>query len=231
MRRSSWSSTSSSTLRPPDTTFSPLSSRGVMRCRDHHPRRVPPVLGDECQARRGDDAELLHIGPDRRQAGAQGGDQHVSGPARVLPDHHATAVTVQQVAHRPTEVIGQYGRQVDVGGASDPIRSEEATHQPGAGVGVAAGRSAPSPTRARPSPGPRRSEARRSVSGRGCRGRGPTHRASASGRPGPGRPAPAAGPLSVTESCSCCGRQAEPSGAPSQMTPTDSAGRRWRARW
>ena len=108
MSRSSCSSTSSSIFRPPETTFSPLSSAGLCDAETMIPAACPPCSATIGQAGRGDDAELdarrPRPTPGRR---ADGRDQHVARAARVLADHHAAAGAIEQVADRATEVVGE----------------------------------------------------------------------------------------------------------------------------
>ena len=58
------------------------------------------------------------------------GDEHVPGPAGVLPDEEPATRTRQAAGDRSAERVREGGLQVDVRDAPDAVRAEEAAHAP-----------------------------------------------------------------------------------------------------
>ena len=60
-----------------DDDLQAVVGRRVVRCRDHDPGRVPRIGARVDEARRGDHAEIDHVGPGRRESGDEGGAEHL----------------------------------------------------------------------------------------------------------------------------------------------------------
>ena len=118
-------------------TLSPLSGAGLCDA-DTMMAGALGLAGRMDEARRGDDAEVDHVGPGRRDTGAQGGRQHVARSARVAADQDALA---RRPNRWPTARPSASARSTVISDPTAP-RMPSVPKRPaiyGAGVGVGAG--------------------------------------------------------------------------------------------
>ena len=102
--------------------------RRIVRRAHHDPGLEVTAARNEGKAGGGDDAKLQDVDPDARQAGGQGGGQHVAGSPGVLADNDAPPVAFQQVANRPAQVMSERRGQVDIRDTTDAVGPEETCH-------------------------------------------------------------------------------------------------------